>query len=78
MLTPLTKKQLKQRIKNLTPANRKRIDIIAAESGYTVADIVLAIDSYFSAALHDIDSTGEGHILYFGNLKRKRKNDKSI
>jgi hypothetical protein len=78
MLVPITKKELKRKIKNLTPANRKRIDIIVAESGYTIEDIVLAIDSYFSAALHDIDSTGEGYILYFGNLKRKRKYDKPI
>jgi hypothetical protein len=78
MLAPISKKELRRKIKNLTPANRKRIDIIASESGYTVEDIVLAIDSYFSAALHDIDTTGEGHILYFGNLKRKKKNDKSI
>lgn len=77
MLTPITKKELRRKIKNLTPANRKRIDIIVAESGYTVEDVVLAIDTYFSAALHDIDSTGEGHVKYFGTLKRK-KHDKPI
>lgn len=77
MLTPITKKELRRKIKNLTPANRKRIEIIVAESGYTIEDVVLAIDTYFSAALHDIDSIGEGCIRYFGTLKRK-KHDKSI
>lgn len=77
MLTPITKKELRRKIKNLTPANRKRIEIIVAESGYTIEDVVLAIDTYFSAALHDIDSIGEGYIRYFGTLKRK-KHDKSI